>query len=460
MKVRVKRNAKLDMTVGKPFPLLLAFAIPQFLGSLLQMMYGIMDSVVVGRMLGADALAAVGTSTFIYNMLVMGAGSAMNGFSTIIARRVGAKDKDGIQQTFYVALVMMLVITAALYIIAFLAYRPLLIFMNTPAELMADAAGYISAFLSGIVFLMMYNLLAGAIRAMGNSKIPFYILIVTSVCNVVLNYVMIYFMRTVSAAAWATVICQVISCTLGILVIWKKFPELHIKRENRKFSKSIAKSCLKIGVPMFMQSALITGGGMIGQSARNLFGTAVIASYSAVSRCNAIMFSAFASVGAAMLTYCNQNLGAGKPERIHIGVKTGRKMNLVSAATYSLLMFFFIKWFVLLFVGADSGYANEMVAFAEYYRYFLIPGFMVVCLIEPYRNTLNSIGLSIVPVLACGQELITRSLFAFLAAKYESINMICVSESATWILATFPLLIAYYWWYNKKLKPQIKDKTA
>ncbi|MBQ7792608.1 MAG: MATE family efflux transporter [Clostridia bacterium] len=450
---------KRDMTVGKPFHLLISFAVPHFLGLLLQQLYGIMDSVVVGRMLGADALAAVGTSTFIYNMLVMGAGSAMTGFSTVIARRVGAKDDEGIRQAFYVALAMMLCITAALYIIGFLSYRPLLSVMNTPAELMPDAAGYISAFLSGIVFLMLYNLLAGAIRAMGNSKIPFYILIVTSLCNVILNYIMIYFMHTVAAAAWATVICQAISCVLGILAIWKKFPELHIRKANRKFSASIAKSCLKIGVPMFMQSALITGGGMIGQSARNLFGTAVIASYSAVSRCNSIMFAAYASIGAAMLTYCNQNLGAGKPERIHKGLKKARTMNLVAAVVYSLLMFFFVKWFILLFVGADSAQAEEMVAFAEYYRYFLIPGFMVVCLIEPYRNTLNSVGLSIVPVLACGQELITRSLFAYLAAKYHSKTMICMAEPATWILATIPLIAAYLWWYYKKLKPQMQENA-
>ncbi|MBQ4086920.1 MAG: MATE family efflux transporter [Clostridia bacterium] len=456
----MKRSATHDMTTGNAFPLLIGFAIPHFMGLLLQQLYGIMDSVVVGRMLGADALAAVGTSTFIYNMLVMGAGSAMNGFSTIIARRVGAKDQEGIRQTFYVALIMMFCITAALYIIAFSAYRPLLNIMNTPEELMADAAGYISVFLSGIVFLMLYNLLAGAIRAMGNSKIPFYILIATSFCNVILNFVLIYFMRTVAAAAWATVICQAISCVLGIIVIWKKFPELHIKKENRKFSSAIAKACLKIGLPMFMQGALITGGGMIGQSARNLFGTAVIASFSAVSRCNSIMFGAFASVGAAMLTYCNQNIGAGKPERIHSGIKKALAMNIVSAAVYSLLMFFFVKWFILLFVGGDSAHAEEMVAFAEYYRYFLIPGFMVVCLIEPYRNTLNSIGLSIVPVLACGQELITRSLFAYLAGKYQSINMICVAESATWILATIPLIVAYVWWYHKKLKPKMAEKTA
>ncbi len=456
----MKTGAKMDMTTGKPLSLLLAFAVPHFLGILLQQLYGIMDSVVVGRMLGANALAAVGTSSFIYNMLVMGAGSAMTGFSTIIARRVGAKDEEGIRQSFYVALVMMLCITVVLYIIGFSVYRPLLVIMNTPQELMADAAGYISTYLCGIVFLMLYNLLAGAIRAMGNSKIPFYILIITSLCNVVLNYVMIYVMRTVAAAAWATVISQAISCLLGILAIWKKFPELHMKKRNRKFSASIAKSCLKIGVPMFMQSALITGGGMIGQSARNLFGTAVIASYSAVSRCNSIMFGAFASIGAAMLTYCNQNIGAGKPERIHMGVKKACLMNFTSSVIYSLLLFFFGKWFILLFVGADGAHAAEMVSFAEYYRYFLIPGFLVVCLIEPYRNTLNSIGLSIVPVLACGQELITRSLFAYLAAKYQSITMICVAESATWILATIPLIVAYFWWYFKKLKPQLQEKTA
>ena len=447
----MKRSATQDMTEGKALPHLLAFALPHFLGLLLQQLYGIMDSVVVGRMLGADALAAVGTSAFIYSMLVMGAGSAMTGFSTVIARQVGAKNENGIRQTFYVALIMMVCITAILYIIGFSLYMPLLRIMNTPAELMEDAAGYISVFLSGIVFLMLYNLIAGAIRAMGNSKIPFYILVITSFCNVILNYVFIYLMRTVAAAAWATVVCQVISCFMGVFVIWKKFPQLHMKKENRKFSTSIAKDCLKIGVPMFMQSALITGGGMIGQSARNLFGTAVIASFSAFSRCNSIMFGAFASVGAAVLTYCNQNLGAGKKDRIHMGLKKARMMNIIVAAIYSLLMFFFVKWFVILFVGSDSVYLEDMVAFAQYYRYFLIPGFMVVCLIEPYRNTLNSIGLSIVPVLACGQELITRSLFAYLATKFENITMICVAEPATWILATFPLLIAYYWWYRKNI---------
>lgn len=245
------------------------------------------------------------------------------------------------------------------------------------------------------MFTMCYNLLSGMIRAMGNSKIPFYSLVLSSVVNIVLDVFFIAVVHTgVWGAALATVISQVAACIFCTAAILKKFPDLIFSRQQCIFDKIIAGRCLRIGIPMFFQNSLISGGGRIGQSAINLFGTAAIAATTAVGRIINILFGLFNSVGAAMVTYVNQNAGAGNIERIHRGVKVSCFISVLLGAFAALVMLLFGKNLVLLFVSGDKN-VKEIVQFSVRYILFMVPAFLFVSPVEALRNTMHGIGISI-----------------------------------------------------------------
>ena len=324
--------------------------------------------------------------------------------------------------------------------------------MKTPQEILGDASSYVFVILAGTVFTMCYNLLSGMIRAMGNSKIPFYSLVLSSVVNIVLDVFFIAVVHTgVWGAALATVISQVAACIFCTAAILKKFPDLIFSRQQCIFDKIIAGRCLRIGIPMFFQNSLISGGGMIGQSAINLFGTAAIAATTAVGRIINILFGLFNSVGAAMVTYVNQNAGAGNIERIHRGVKVSCFISVLLGAFAALVMLLFGKNLVLLFVSGDKN-VKEIVQFSVRYILFMVPAFLFVSPVEALRNTMHGIGISIIPVIACAIELVTRTTLSLVTQYVKSYTLVCLIEPSAWTVAVIPLAIAYAVWYWKNIR--------
>lgn len=449
-----------DMTAGSPAKLILKFSLPFFFGALFQQLYSTVDMLIVGRLLGSDALAAVGATGNMCAFVIWAACGAMTGFSAVTAQRVGAKDEEGIKVSFFVSLVLMTAISLLLTPLSLAFHKQILIWMKTPGEILDDASSYVLIILAGTVFTMCYNLLSGMIRAMGNSKIPFYSLVFSSFVNIALD---IFFIAVVHTGVWgaalATVISQCAACIFCAAAILKKFPALIFTKKQCIFDKAIAGRCLRIGIPMFFQNSLLSGGGMIGQSAVNLFGTAAIAATTAVGRIINILFGMFNSVGAAMVTYVNQNAGAWDKERIHRGVKVSCLISVILGTLSGLVMLFFGKNLVLIFVSGDKN-VEEIVRFSARYILFMVPAFVFVSPVEALRNTLHGVGLSVVPVIACAIELVTRTTLSIMTQYVKSYTLVCLIEPAAWTVALIPLVIVYAFWYNKNIRKVRKEEQT
>ena len=306
-----------DMTTGKPGKMILNFTLPIFLGNIFQQFYNMVDTVIVGRFVGANALAAVG-STGTITFLIIGFILGMTaGFTVLTAQKFGAGDMKAMRQTVGGAAVLSISVSIVLTVVSMLFMKPLLRFMQTPSDIFADAYSYIMIICAGIFAQMLYNLLASILRALGNSKIPLYFLILSALLNIVLDllFIIVFHLGT-AGAAYATVIAQGVSGLLCLVYIVKKVPVLHLKREDWKPKGHLLKNQLGVGFPMALQYSITAIGTMMVQTSLNLLGSMAVAAFTAASKIEMLTTQLFTAMGTTMATYCAQNIGAGKVKRI------------------------------------------------------------------------------------------------------------------------------------------------
>ena len=274
-----------DMTKGNPLKIFIYFTIPLLIGNIFQQLYSMVDTIIVGRFVGVNALAALGACNslfFLVNGLVLGLTS---GFAVLVAQKFGAKDEKGVKKAVASNITLTIVLTVIITIVALLAVKPLLNMMNTPENIYEDARVYITLIYAGIITQTGYNMAAGILRALGDSKTPLYFLIVASILNVILDLIFIInFNMGVAGAAYATNIAQGVSAVLCFIYSYKKFKILRLKKEDFKVEKEYYTTHLKIAIPMSMQFSVTAVGIIIIQSAINTFGSVVIASYTAASK--------------------------------------------------------------------------------------------------------------------------------------------------------------------------------
>ena len=431
-----------DMTTGNPVKLLLLFTIPLLIGNVFQQFYSMVDTVIVGRYLGVDALAAVGTTgsmTFLINGFVTGLTS---GFSVLVAQRYGAKDEKGLKKAVGSSVILCAIIIVVLTTISVLSAKPLLNLMNTPSNIIDDATTYITIIYGGIIATMSYNMIAAILRALGDSKTPLYFLIISSVLNIVLDLVFIVNLSMgVGGAAYATIISQGISAILCVIYTYRKYLNLRLCKEDFKVKKEMYVTHLKIGVPMALQFSITSIGIMIVQSALNVFGSIVIASYTAASKVFQIVIQPAISLGVATATYCGQNLGAKNFKRIKQGITKCVYISIISSILAGIFLIFAGKYVVGLFIENPTKeiLGNTQSVF-NYSAYFFIP----LGLIFVYRNALQGMGESFVPMMAGVYELGARALVAFTLPKLIGFIGICLSDPLAWIAAAVPLGFTYY----------------
>ena len=440
------KNLTKDMTTGNPVKLILLFSIPLLIGNIFQQFYSMVDTIIVGRFVGVDALAAVGSTgsmAFLINGFVVGLAS---GFCVLISQRFGAKDEEGLKKATSSALVLSLIATIIVTIISVISARPLLKLMNTPENIINDAYTYIVIIYAGTIATVAYNILASILRALGDSKTPLYFLIIASVLNIVLDIVFIVnFNMGVSGAAYATVISQAVSSILCLIYTYKRYKILRLKKEDFKVKKRVYMKHLKIGIPMALQFSITALGIMIVQGALNVFGSTVIAAYTAASKVLQIVMQPAITFGVTMATYCGQNLGAKNYGRIKEGVKKCTQISIITSIIAGLILVFGARFFVGLFINnpdaAILAYAQECLNYAAI---FFIP----LGLIFIYRNALQGMGESFVPMMAGAYELIARAAVAFTLPKFIGYTGICLSDPIAWLAAAIPLGL----YYHKKMK--------
>ena len=440
-----------DMTTGNPVKLILYFSIPLLIGNIFQQFYSMVDTVIVGRFIGVEALASVGATgsmVFLINGFVMGLTA---GFAVLVSQRFGAKDEEGMKKAVGSALILSLISVIIITLISVLTAKPMLNLMNTPDNIIGEATKYIIVIYAGTITTFIYNLISGILRALGDSKTPLYFLIISSLLNVVLDIIFIVnFNMGVAGAAYATVISQGISGLLCIIYTYKKHTILKLNKRHLFVTKDYYITHLKIGVPMALQFSITALGIMIVQSALNIFGSTVIAAYTAASKALQLVMQPAITFGVTMATYCGQNLGAKKYDRIKLGVKKCTIISIITSLISGAVLILLGKYFVMLFISnPDETIINYATQCLNIAAIFFVP----LGLIFIYRNALQGIGDSFVPMMAGVYELSARALVAFTLPKFIGYLGICLSDPVAWLFAVIPLGYTYF----KRIKRLLKE---
>lgn len=431
-----------DMTTGNPVKLILLFSIPLLIGNIFQQFYSMVDTIIVGRFIGVEALAAVGTTSsmvFLVNGFVMGLTS---GFAVLISQKYGAKDEVGVKEAVASSIILSIIATILVTFISVLSAKPLLTLMNTPSNIMKDASTYIIILYAGNIAIIFYNMMAAILRALGDSKTPLYFLIVSSVLNIILDLVLIInFKMGVAGAAYATVISQGVSAILCVIYTYKRYKILRLKKDDFKVKKKYYRKHLKVGIPMALQFSITSIGIMTVQSAINIFGSTVIASYAASSKVLQLVMQPATTLGVTMATYCGQNIGAKRYERIKEGVKKCVQISIITSVISAIILIFLGKYFVMMFVSNPDA---EILSYAQQVLNISAIFFIPLGLIFVYRNALQGIGDSFIPMMAGVYELVARAIVAFTLPKVLEFMGICLADPVAWFAAVIPLAYTYY----------------
>ena len=431
-----------DMTTGNPVKLILLFSIPLLIGNIFQQFYSMVDTIIVGRFVGVEALAAVGTTgsmVFLVNGFVMGLTS---GFAVLISQKYGAKDEAGVKKAVASSITLSIIATIIVTFISVISAKPLLTLMNTPSNIMKDASTYIIILYAGNVAIIFYNMMAAILRALGDSKTPLYFLIVSSVLNIILDLVLIInFKMGVAGAAYETVVSQGVSALLCVIYTYKKYKILRLKKEDFKVKKKYYRRHLKVGIPMALQFSITAIGIMTVQSAINIFGSTVIASYAASSKVLQLVMQPATTLGVTMATYCGQNIGAKRYDRIKLGVKKCVQISIITSLISAMVLIFLGKYFVMIFVSNPDA---EILSYAQQVLNISAIFFIPLGLIFVYRNALQGIGDSFIPMMAGVYELVARAVVAFTLPKVLEFMGICLADPVAWFAAVIPLAYTYY----------------
>ena len=433
----MSKKQTLDMTQGNPLPLLVRFSIPLILGSLFQQLYSFVDTAIVGRCISSEALTAVGVTGSL-NFLVLGftMGSAM-GFCIPISQAVGAADQDEVSRNFWNGLYLSVGIGLVISIGVSFFTRPLLSMMKTPDELLDMATQYLTIILAGQITTVLYNYFAGVLRAFGDSKRPFWFLVISSCINVVLDLVFILVIPMgVAGAALATVISQAISVGLCVWWLAKKMNVIRKRSDSGEALTAVSgrhmrKICV-VGMPLGLEYSVCSIGNVVLQSSINSLGSVVAAAHVCGEKIRGIATLPMESLGTAVATYAGQNFGAKRMDRIKDGIKAGLIIVAVYCAAAWAVLLVLKAPLVALLLGEST--SAEALASVEYLSIistlFIFHGSLMI-----FRNTLQGMGFAASTLASSVMEIIGRSAAGLLAVHFGSFFLICVSAPMAWGLA-------------------------
>ena len=406
-----KRKASItDMTCGSPLKLIMAFAIPMLIGTLFQQFYSMVDTVMVGKYLGVNSLAAVGSTGAIFFMVNGFVIGNTTGFAIPVAQKFGAKDYKEMRKFTMNAVYMGIFFSVVLTALVCLLTKTILVVTNTPAEIMNDAYIYIIIVFAGIPVMYLYNLTASIIRALGDSKTPLYFLVVAALLNIVLDFVSIKIMGLgVAGPAYATVVSQLVSGILCVIYIVKKFYILKLEPGEGALSMSHVKVVLSMGIPMGLQYSITAIGSVILQAAVNGLGAITVAAVTAGSKISSFCVAVTDALGATMATYCGQNVGAGKLDRVK----------------------------PKLFVDASK---SDVIRQARLFLLWNSGFYFALIFVNVWRNSIQGMGFPMFAILSGVCEMFARGIVGFVGVKYFGFVAACMGSPLAWIVADMFLI--------------------
>ena len=444
-----------DMTVGRPGKMILQFTFPLFIGNVFQQLYNMADTIIVGKFVGANALAAVGSTGTIMFLIIGFLQGLTAGFTVPTAQKFGAGDLKAMRKTVGSAAILSAVVSVIMTAISMLGMKALLRLLNTPEDIFQDAYAYIMVICAGIFAQVLYNLLASVLRALGNSKIPLYFLILAAGLNIILDliFIVVFHMGAVGAA-YATVISQGVSGVLCLIYIVKRVHVLKMEKEDWRMKGHLVKIQFGIGFPMALQYSITAIGSMMMQSALNILGSVVIAGFTAGSKIEQLVTQAYVALGTTMATYSAQNMGAGKVDRIRQGFKNAMIIGTIYSVVTSILVMTVGKYLTPLFLSENLG---QITGYVDIYLKCVGLFFIPLTVVNVFRNGIQGMGYGILPMMAGVAELIGRGVVAIFASQKRSYVGVCMASPVAWILAGGLLLIMYYF-IMKNIKYNNKSK--
>ena len=421
-----------DMTSGSPMKMILSFTFPIFIGNVFQQFYNMADAVIVGKFVGTKALAAVG-STGTIMFLIYGFVVGMTaGFTVLTAQKFGAGDMRAMRQTVAGASILSLIVGVILTAAFMILMKPWLMAMNTPADIFADAYAYIMIVSAGILAQMLYNLLASVLRALGNSKVPLYFLILSALLNIVLDLVLIIvFHMGAAGAAVATVVSQGVSGLLCLVYIVKCVPVLRMSRDDWRPSGHLLKAQMRIGIPMALQYSITAIGTMMVQSSLNILGSTLVAAYTAAGKIEQVVSQAYVALGTTLATYSAQNIGAGDVPRIRRGFRATTWIGVIYSFAAAALVMTVGKYMTYLFVSEDVELIMDSV---DLYLKCAGSLFIPLAIVNIYRNGIQGLGYGLLPMMVGVAELVGRGVMSVIAAQQKSYLGVCLASPAAWVL--------------------------
>ncbi len=459
---------EVTMTKGNPFPIILKFMIPLFIGNVFQQLYNMADTIIVGRYVSADALAAVGATGNIM-FLVLGFSQGLcTGFTVLTSQAYGAQNYRRVKRSVANGILLALIVIVIVTILSVSLMNPLLHLMNTPANIFHDSLTYITIICLGTVASVYYNLFSAFIRSIGNSRVPLYFLLFSASLNVGLDLLFIIVGKMgVAGAAWATNLSQGISAILCLLYIHSKAKVLWPDRSDWHISKTDTQHQMAVGVPMALQFGITASGTMVMQSAINLFGSTAVAAYTAANKLNSLMIQEMLAMGQAVATYCGQNYGSGDSDRINKGVRAAIIIEVTYAIIAALLCNALLRPVISLFFAGsgDAAAAQDavesldtislMMPWSSTYIHIVTLFYIPLSFIFIFRNAMQGCGHGFLPMMGGVVEFFARLIVALIAMHIMSFPLAVFCDPAAWIAAGTFTAVSYTF-VIKRVRKELK----
>ncbi len=432
-----------DLTEGRPLKQIVSFALPLLFGVLFQQLYSFVDTAVVGHFLGAERLAAVGATGSV-NFLVIGLCLGLcSGFSIPVAQAFGAKNEPEIRRCVFHAAVLSAVLSIVFAVASTLLCKPLLRLMNTPEEIIDHSAQYIGIIFAAIPFCILYNMASGILRALGDSRTPVIFLVLASLVNIVLDlFLIIVCGMDVAGAAVATAVSQLLSGIGCVIVMVRRFPVLHLSKEDRRFDGRLARKMLGTGLPMGLQFSITAIGSVMVQWSVNGLGVNAVAAVSGAGKLSMFFACVFDALASTMATYAGQNMGARKLDRIHQGLRCTSLLGIAYCVLAFTVAALFARPLLSLFIDTDA--APEVTAMGVQYLTVNAAFYIPLLFVNIVRLCIQGMGYTRVAMLAGLSEMIARAVVALFVVPAFGFSGACFANPAAWVMADLFLFPCYF----------------
>ena len=433
-----------DMTTGRPLPLIISFALPLMVGNIFQQLYTVVDTMVVGKALGVDALAALGATDWLYWMLLGMIQGVTQGFGILMAREFGAKQYESLRKVVGSSTSLSIIFALLFLILGQAVAKPILVLLNTPVQIMDGSLLYLRIMFLGIPIVMIYNLLATILRSLGDGQTPLYAMIVAALTNIALDILFVLVLHLgIAGAAVATLIAQGISSIYCLQKI-RKINFMTLKKKHFALEPALAGQLLSLGSPMAAQNAIIAVGGMIIQGVVNGYGVAFIGGFTAANKLYGVLEIAATSYGYAMITYVGQNLGAARIERIKTGMGWAIAVALATSALIAAVMLGFGQYIIGAFISGTPEEAAAATKVGVTYLSVMSICLPILYILHVTRSAVQGMGNTVLPMVTGIAEFIMRTGGVLILPALMGENGIFIAEVLAWLGADLILVPSYF----------------